>query len=187
MTYKHIPLITAIGLPVLFIIILAFVTILPNTQISPEYDFVHTDTSEQYNSGTGEVRFNNSYQVVDGKIVKKKIEISPALEAQDKMYFSQIEYKEAPTLYRYDIQANSSQEISFKDAQVLDISDTKKSPDGYSINFEYTNSGIFEMFGSQDNSGYFIKKDKGQKPLTGFESNMYYSENDIKIIGWIIN
>lgn len=184
MNKKHVPLIAAIALPVIFIIILVITIVTPSVTINPEFDFVYVDPSEQYRRSFDVFEYKNRYDVKDGKIIKVPIEIyvDPMLK-----YPEDIQYEDAPTLYLYDIEENTSREISFEEAQEFMFDRGPSSPDGYTIKFEYNNDGIFELFGSGNNdSGYFIVKGSGKKQLTGIDNTMhYYGDGEIDLIGWI--
>lgn len=188
MNKKHIPLIGAIALPIIFIIILALVILVPASKLNPQFDFVYINTGEQYNSRIGEIRFKNTYEVIDQKLVKKELVVSPQILAQEKLYLNQIEYKEAPTLFYYDFETESSREISFEEAQDFVIVKDVTSPDGYTVEFDSTHDGIFEIFGSDNSSGYVIQKDGVKKQIKGLSSGPYdLYRSDLQIIGWVNN
>ncbi len=183
MNKKHAPLIAAIALPIVFIIILALAIVVPSSRVNPKHDFVYVDTSEQYRTSFNGFQYKNMYEVKEGKISKValKINVDPMLK-----YPELIEYKDAPTLYYYDVDENTVREISFAEAQNLTLDKGPSSPDGYNLKFEYNSDGIFELFGSDNNSGYFITKGAGKKQLTGIAgTDYYYSSEDIKLIGWV--
>lgn len=186
MNTKHIPLIAAIALPILFIIVLALTISLPSSRIKPEFDFVYVDVTERYNDPYYvDVQYKNRYVVTDGKITLSPIKLAPS-PYKDISLSYEIEIVEAPTLYFYDVEENTSREISLEEAQKLSVDAGPASPDGYQIKFEYGNDGIFELFGSNDRTGYFITKGNGKKSLSGFDSSYgYYSSDDIELVGWI--
>ncbi len=183
MNTKHIPLLVAIALPILFIIILAVTLFVPSSKINPEFNFLYIDSSEQWKTSFNTFRYENTYEVENNKIVKKTIIYS---KSENLMYEDKIEKKDSPSLYLYDVEENTSKIITFEDAQDLDLEQGPSSPDGYTVKFEYNSDGIFELFGSNNDAGYYITKGSGKKILSGIGSSAdYYGQNDIKLIGWI--
>jgi len=180
MNTKHLPLIVAIALPIIFIIALALILIVPSSRIKPQFDFVYTDQSEEYNRNYYEIEYKNKYDIKEGKLTLTPIP-SRFSTRVDK---TGIEYKEAPTLYYYDVIENTSREVSFADMQNETFDAGPSSPDGYQVDHDYNSRGVFELFGSDSNSGYYISKGRGKKLLTGI-SSPYYGGDTIKVIGWI--
>lgn len=183
MNTKHMPLIVAITLPVIFVLILALVTLVPNMSIKPQHDFIYTIPDEKsYDYGYDLVRYKNSYDLKDGKIVLKPISSAPV--PRDKA-LSEVVYENAPLIYYYDIQNQTSREITFKEAQELTLQKGPSSPDGYTISYDTNHEGIFELFGSENDANYVITKGKGKKTLSGIVFDEMYYRADLNIIGWI--
>lgn len=169
MNNKNLPLIIGVALPIVFIVIIAIVIFAPSYFMKPAYNFIYTFDSNYY-------PYNKSYyKVENGKIIPETFTDKEKVDSS----------KNVPTLYRYDISKDASYVISYEEAKKLNLDPGPTSPDGYTVAYEYNHDGIFEIFGSNNNSrGYFIEKGNGKKRLSGFTNNNYYYGN-FKFIGWI--
>jgi hypothetical protein len=171
MKNKNFPIIVAVVLPIIFVIVIAFVAYIPNSAIKPQYNFIYiTSTGVVY----GSTNYSNMYDVENGHI---------ALEPQIVLP-NETNVQNAPKLYLYDVKDNSSHEITLVDAHAYTLDPGPSSPDGYTINYEYGEDGALGVFGSDNeaNTGYFIEKDSGRKKLSALSNNSY---NDFKLIGWV--
>ena len=57
---------------------------------------------------------------------------------------------------------------------------------GYTVAYDYSHDGIFELFGSNsNNNGLFISKGTGKKKLGGLAGNRYWHSSNFKLIGWV--
>jgi hypothetical protein len=173
---KHIPLLIGISLPVLFILVISAVIYLPVLSIKPQHDFIYVAQNEYapYDQASKYI-----YDIKDGKVITKP---------NTKKFPEQILLNEPPKLYMYDINTDTSHEISLADAQKLSVDPGPSSPDGYMVEYKYGHDGIFELFGSDNGSnGYYVSKDNGSKKLKGIVNfNGYWGYNEgFKIIGWI--
>ena len=183
---KHLTLIIGVSLPIIFIIIIAIVIFVPSLSIKPEHNFVYVDVNSNNNYYSGNV-YKNSFVIKDGKIVKEPASNLEYLQEQNKKYTN---YKliEAPTLYLYNVIENTAKQITLDEANNYTFDPGPSSPDGYTVKFERNSDGIFEIFGSNNNSsGYFIEKNRGKKKLTGLtlENGNYYYNSNFQLIGWI--
>ncbi len=183
MNTKHMPLIVAIALPITFVIILALVILLPNTQIKPSHDFIYTTaTNDQYGYYDGRSQYKNTYDLKEDKITLKPL-IIPTVSKDP--YMTAIAYENAPPIYYYDIENQTSKEISLEEAQKLSLIKGPSSPDGYSISYSTSHEGIFELFGSNNSTSFVITKGRGSKVLNGVVGYENYYRMDLNIIGWI--
>jgi hypothetical protein len=190
---KNIPLIIAIALPIVLIVLISLAIFVPPLLIKPQHNFIYSiDQSTGY-YGYSELKYE--YVIKNDQIV---LQDNPSAGKQETPpselppISSSIENRTpvvtAPTLYVYDVQNNSSREITFDEAKNYALTPGPSSPDGYIVSSEYNHNGIFELFGSDgSNSGFFITKNGHKKKLTGFsnlETSAYYL-NGFKLIGWI--
>ena len=181
MNTKHLPLIVAIALPIIFIITLAITLSIPASKIKPEFNFIYTDISQEYYKNYNMVQYKNMYDIKDKKLV-----LVPIISQKEDIYNkTQIEYKNAPTLYHYDVKTNITKEVTFEEMQKNTFEVGPSSPDGYHVAYEYDNNGIFDLFGSDSQSGFYIKKENGKKLLTGITEGYYYGDDGFNIIGWV--
>jgi hypothetical protein len=85
----------------------------------------------------------------------------------------------------YDVKTDSAHQVSFDQVKFLSIDPGPSSVDGYTVSYESGSSGIFDLFGTGDPSGYFISKGAAKKRLQGLAQNGYWSGANFKFIGWI--
>jgi hypothetical protein len=147
MNTKHLPLIVAIALPIIFIITLAITLSIPASKIKPEFNFIYTDISQEYYKNYNMVQYKNMYDIKDKKLV-----LVPIISQKEDIYNkTQIEYKNAPTLYHYDVKTNITKEVTFEEMQKKGIKSpnnndslmmTYGKPDGISNNL-YVGQGKF--------------------------------------------
>ncbi len=184
MLKKHLPLIVAIALPIIFIGILALVIAVPSMRINPQHDFVYVDKYERDANPYMVVTYKNEYVLKDGKLelypLNSRFDELSGIDKESR------EYRDAPKLYYYSVAENTSREISFADAQQLALVAGPSSPDGYTVKYEYNSDGVFELFGSDSGSEYVIAKGNARKTLTGMPSDAnYYGGYDFTLIGWV--
>ena len=188
MIKKHLPLIVAIALPIIFIGILAAAILIPSMRMNPQHDFVYFDYMESNAKAYpyAPVVFKNEYYVLDGKIAKRPLNAGVAVNQGMPAPGETYEYREAPTLLYYSMADQASREISYEDALKLSLVAGPSSPDGYTVKFEYNNDGIFELFGSDTGSEYVITKGAGKKILGGIVNDKpYYGGSEITVVGWV--
>lgn len=187
MNTKYVPLIVAITLPVVFMIVLAVVILVPNMNIKPSHDFLYTVFSEKqaYDTyGYGQVQYKNTYDIKNEKIVLKPLVFQKPIfdSGVPKPTFI---YEDSPKLYYYDIETQTSREITFEEATKLTLQKGPSSPDGYIVKYDSNTSGVFDLFGSNNSTGYVIAKGNGKKILSGITIDDRYYGNEITLIGWI--
>jgi hypothetical protein len=170
---KNLPLIVGIGLPVLFVIVLFIAVAIPNSNIHPGHDFVYTfDGVAPYYSDT----YRDTYAVQDGHIVPKPIQTTNTA--------SSAALKDRAPLYLYDVQNDSTHEISLADAQALSLVPGPSSPEGYTVDYRYGSEGIFDLVGGSHNeNGYYLVFKNGTRKLSGLGSN--YNGYNFHLIGWV--
>lgn len=177
MNLRYIPVVIAIALPFLFLAALSVVIYLPNIGIKPAHDFIYTSEPAARFDG-----FTHHYEVVDNQIVSRVV-IPEDIRTDVEPFLNPV----YPTLYRYDIETNTAKVITLEEAQALSIEPGPSSPDGYTVTFEYSHNGIFELFGSGGpDNGYIIMKGNGKKALPGITMHDYW-RGSVEVIGWVIN
>jgi len=170
MKHKNLPLLVGIALPVIFIIIMVIIIFTPALFVKPGHNFIYTNDSQ--------IPYNQSYRY-NYTIKDSHIDLTPVTIQEKTTVIEQL-----PKLYLYDVKAGASHEVSFAEVQKLTLDPGPSSPDGYSVNYDYSHSGIFELFGSRgDDSGYYISKGNGKKRLGGLSTDRY--NNNFKLIGWV--
>jgi hypothetical protein len=180
---KNLPLVVGIALPVVFVIVISIVLFVPSFFIKPQHDFLYTtDEREYYYNYNPE--YQNTYEVENGSIVVVPNTVNSNSNSNSD---SDIPLKgETPTLYRYDIETNTSHQITLEEAKNLSLDPGPSSPDGYAVSYHYGHDGIFELFGSDnDNNGHYISKGNARKRLATLSGDTYRSYGYFKLIGWI--
>jgi hypothetical protein len=188
MLKKHLPLVVAIALPIAFIGILAVAIMLPSMRMNPQHDFVYVDRNSVDKHSYEPIYFRNEYAVEGDRIVRRPLNVPQQNQALPGGYpYEGYRYEDAPTLYYYSVQDDTTREISFEEAEALAVTPGPSSPDGYTVSYEYNSDGIFELFGSSgSNSGYVITKGTARRSLTGMVTDPNgYGGYDFQLIGWI--
>lgn len=161
-----------VGLPIIFVIIMAAIIFLSSAGLQPKENFIYT-TEDNYAYG---YEYRNTYKVVEGKIVVDSNEVVPN---------SGFSPKDRPQLFLYDFAEKESRKISEEEAQKLLINPERFSDDGYEVRYDYSHNGIFEIFGSGNNSNnIYLYKGSKKRELKGIPATRY--RNDFRFIGWII-
>ena len=173
---KNIPLLVGIALPIIFILAISIIIFTPALFIKPQYNFLYSNTDSYYygdNNG-----YSNTYRVENNRL-----SLSPLPTTTG------VVYKGAnPPLYLYDVKNNSTHQVDWNEAKNFNIDRGPSSPDGYIVKYQYSNDGIFELFGSNGNqNGYVISKGNGSKKLNGLNLTAYGYNNsgNFKFIGWV--
>ena len=161
---KNIPLIVALSIPVLMIVLIATSIYLPALFIKPKTNFVY--------SVGGDYCSQIRYSVKSGKIIENEIE---KLENNYACH-----YRDARLFY-YDVERNTSREITLDETNNLTVDDSLKSPDGFEI---VPGSYSYDIFFFSGSSYYdkYLKKGAYSRKLNTIGSTSYY---DFKFIGWV--
>lgn len=166
----NIALTVGVALPLVFVAALSVAIFLPALFVNPGYDFLYIESipTHRYNNA---VYYQNTYIVENGHIALKPIPLRNE---------EVVKLEERPTLYRYDVQTDTSHEITFEKARNFTLDPGPSSPDNYTMRHHSGNYDFFSIFGSQNDNGYFISKDSMKKKLNGLSSR-----RNIELIGWI--
>lgn len=175
MNKKNLPIIIALALPILFVVIITGVLFVPTLSLKPSYNFIYSSNNGYY------PYYMNIYKVNDQKQVT--MEPNPSYNATNSYGYN--DSQNAPNLYMYDIITNTVKQITLEEAQRYVVDPGPSSPDGYQVNYNYNNNGIFEIFGGGSRrSGYVISKGSASKALPAMVGDAYYGS--YTFIGWII-
>ena len=172
---KNIPLLVGITLPVVFIFIISIVIFTPSLFIKPQYNFLYSNDNSYYSYNQG---YSNTYAVKDNHLSLNPLPTTTG-----------VTYKgDNPPLFLYNVKDNSIHQVDFNTAKDFVLDPGPSSPDGYTVEYKYSNEGIFGLFGGSSNNqnGYVISKGNGSKKLNGLGSNGYnYYQGNFKFIGWV--
>jgi len=171
---KNITLILGISIPILMILFVAGSIYLPELFIKPHFNFLYVsgdDSYYYYNSGY-------QYSVQNDKLVKNEIK-----QPENQNYNPpRVESK----LYIYDVAKNEAKEISFTEAQNLNLDSSVKSPDDFEVVYGSRDSGFFPFFwggGTDYNARYLSGHNVSKKLNLQLNGSSYY--NNFRFIGWI--
>ena len=167
---KNASLLLGISIPILMILFVAASIYLPSLFVKPKYNFLYVigDDYSYYNQ--------YQYSVKNGKLVKNEIQ-----RLEDKKLPPRIEAK----LYIHDVAKNESREISFEEAQKLNLDTSITSPDGFEIVYGSRGDGIFPFFfwSERDYSRRYLKGHNLTKKLNLQSDSSYY--RSFRFLGWI--
>lgn len=170
---RNVTLVIGISIPILMILFVAGSIYLPGLFIQPHTNFLYVSVDDSY------YYYNNGsqYSVQNNKLVKNEI------KQPTNQYYNPppLEVK----LYVYDVEQNKATEISFTDAQNLNLDSNTKSPDGFEV-VDGNNDGFFPFFwgsGTDYETRYLKGHSVSKKLNLQLNGGSYY--NNFRFIGWI--
>ena len=116
MIKKNITLVLGISIPILMILFVAGSIYLPGLFIKPHFNFVYVSGDDYYYYNYNQ----RQYSVQNGKLVKSEIK-----QPENQNYKPP---RGESKLYLYDVAKNESKEISFEEAQNLNLDSNTKFP-----------------------------------------------------------
>lgn len=186
---QNMPAIIAISLPVLLVLIIGFLSILPNLGPKPKYDFLFTkETSRSHYVNNSCIVYSFYYDIEGESIVKKQYvnSIFDKKEVSEPCYgYNQVVQEDLPELFVYKTQEDAVYPITFEDATKLKSRGKSISPDGYTASKRMVNRGILELFGGNNSGVYISKKNAYIKTSIGDSNDISYYDNDFSLITWI--
>jgi len=171
---KNSTLIIGISIPILMILFVAGSIYLPGLFIKPHFNFLYASGDDSY------YYYNNGYQysVQNDKLIKNELK-----QPENPNYNPP---RVEPKLYLYDVTMNEAKEISFADAQNLNLDSNTKSPDDFEVVYGSRGDGFFPFFwgGGTDYNARYLKGHNVSKKLNlQLNGGSYY--NNFRFIGWI--
>jgi hypothetical protein len=121
----------------------------------------------------------DQYSVQNRKLVRNEIQ-----RPENQIYQPPREVK----LYIHDVAKNESKEISFEEAQNLNLDSNTKSPDGFEVVYGSRGEGLFPFFflSERDYNTLYLKGRNVSKKLNLQLSGSYYNYYDnFRFLGWI--
>lgn len=174
MNKQNIPLVVGITLPLVLVVLVAIAVYLPRTFADPQYDFVYV-----VNDRTLYDRECETYVVDDaGQLT---IEAEGADDIAPRRRATCV--RGVATWYLYDVSAKEERKVTFDALEDMSLSDEPISPDGYWFVRDYSHSGIFELFGSNNRNEWFLENNSVRIPLDVSAQQYPY---DVSFIGWVI-
>lgn len=167
---KNITLVVGISIPILMILFVATSIYLPGFFVQPKYNFLYVSSDDYY--------YYNQYQysVQNGKLLRNEIK-----QPENRTYRWMRDVK----LYVCDVVKNESREISFEEAQNLNLDSNNVSPDGFEVTYGNRSEGFlpFFFFLERDYNTLYLKGHNLSKKLNLKLSGSYY--HNFRFIGWI--
>lgn len=164
---KNISLIIGIAIPIFMIFLIIISIYVPSLFApTPRFNFLYV-TEDSYGQYF-------QYVVENGKLVKREVKYP-------KHYTSRV-----ARLFVYDVSANEDKEVSFEEAQKLNLDASAKSPDGWEVVYGRREDGVFPLFFSvsRDYNVMYLKGHNTSKKLNLRSLGSYYYRNR-RFLGWI--
>lgn len=93
-------------------------------------------------------------------------------------------YNSGPSILRYySTKDDSTKSLTLEEAKRYRLNTSSKSPDGYSLVREDSNSGF--LFWGDHNSGWYLKDGAKKRRIELSNDSSYYSSRSVKFLGWI--
>lgn len=157
-------LILLFSVPAGIAVIAAIAVYGPNLFANPKYDFIYSYCSEY--DCTNHYFVNGSGQLA----VQSESASDPAYR-----------YKGNAVLRYYDASEDSTKDITVEQAQSYNLNTSSRSPDGYILEQERSESGF--LFWGGNDTGWYLKNGIRKKMVT-LENDNYYSDN-VRFFGWV--
>ena len=159
---KYLPAIFALSAPVIFVLgVVLYVTFF-TSPISPEYDFIMSNSRYSY-----VFSIENNRIKIDEERVEELKENKRDFYPEDELEF-----------WYYSVKEDTFEKIDIEEAEKLVLDKSKESPDGFEVKYIYS-YGVFNIFGTRSQRGYYIQKDnKGSK--------LNINDYGMSFIGWVI-
>jgi hypothetical protein len=183
---QNIVILTAFALPILLIIGVALSVYLPPLFLSTKYNFVYIMCAEskyRYNNCNNYIQ--KRYSVVNNKIIINNID--PTLDS-DNDKIPDINENYTTRIILHDTEKNESREISFEEAQTLTLNNFEISPDGVTVEDDYSGGSDFFIFGGSSSTyGYYLAKGEIKTKLKLiYDYDHYYYRDNFQFIGWVL-
>lgn len=166
---ENIPLVIGLSIPVVMIIFIAIAVYLPTMFVHvdpPQYNFLY-----MINNGTD----GYHYDVVKNKLTRKEIKTKNS-------YYNPNNY--GVKFFTFDFKTRRNLELSFEEAEQLNLNSNAESLDGFRIEYGRRSRGFFPFYsGYNYNERYLVKEGYSEKlKLYQTERNYY----NFRFLGWII-
>lgn len=195
---SRLPIILAIGVPVLFLLVVILTAWLPSLLARPQYDFVYY-TAKDY------ARLGDAFVLEGGSLKRACSQAGGSIEplpmpaqytkseattgSSDVMLYRQPDadceavYKRF-SFYRYDVKAKKSIKLTEQQALALKLSDERISPDGYTLE-RGGGSGLWFAgdYGSDDN--YYLKGKGASVELGELQTTTSSRYSGGTFVGWV--
>lgn len=157
-------LILLFSIPIGIAAIIAALVYIPRFFANPKYDFIY--------SLCPDYSCKDHYYVNDLGYVNK--------DRSDTNEYNY--YDRSASLRYYDAESDSTREITLEEASHYRLNTSSKSPDGYTLSSDTSDSG-FLFWGNYD-EGWYLKSGSKKKEVELATGRIYYSDS-IRFLGWV--
>jgi len=173
------PLFLIVGVPILFVAIVAIMVYLPASLAQPQYDFVYMSSDDYYYSTS------KNFFVQDGKIQAHILPSTAAQRLANKNFKESEEGKlksiRTAQFFIFDVKDNVVKPVSFEEVSKLRVNPSLLSPDGYEFIRSKRGGGIVSLFSFNSRGSVYVLK----KRLVVIE--LPIGNQRVKFMGWIVN
>lgn len=164
-TFKDLALLFSIPIGIFIIVIgLAYI---PRLMANPKYDFVYADCRR---GGCG---YSSDFGVDNGKFWQK-------------IRDERAEFDRQLAFYYHDVAKDTSRSVSFDELASYTLDSASRSPDGYALKRASGASSGFLFWSNHSDGGWQLEKDILRRPVSIVDnSQYYYGDQGIKLIGWV--
>lgn len=162
-----------LSVPIAIFIVVIAIAAVPRLLARPQYDFVYA-TCRTY-----DCKFDEQLSVNQAGQLRHREIATP-----------QHSYDEKPQvyLYYYEVKTDTSRPLTVDEAQKLTLDNASRSKDGYAFTRPSGDNSSFLFWSATESSGWYLEKGIAKQPVTIAEfSRYYYSEQDVKLIGWVLD
>ena len=174
------PLFLMVGVPILFVAVVAIMVYLPASLAKPQYDFVYI-SNDSYHYYSASENFFVQDERIQAYVLPSDVPQKLANENLKEYEKSELKNIRAEQFFIFDVKNKVAKPVSFEEVSKLRINPSSLSPDGYEFIRSRRAEGIFPffLFDSRD-GGYVLKKGLAtvKLPIGG---------SRVKFMGWIIN
>lgn len=156
-------LILLFAVPIGIAVFAALIIYTPRLFANPKHDFVYS-YCKNYNC-------RDSFNVDGAGHVTLKVNQT-----------TNYNHYENSTIHYYSADSDSTRALTLEEARKYRLDTSSKSPDGYSLAKEESDSGF--LFWGDYNSGWYLKNGVKKKPVELSSNDSYYSQN-INFLGWV--
>jgi hypothetical protein len=150
------------SVPIAIALLAAAFVYVPRLMANPQYDFVY--------AACPDYACRDSYSVSAGGTITRDPEpVNPTY------------YDTTARLYYYDAAKDSSRSLTLEEARRYQLDTSSKSPDGYTLTREDSDSGF--LFWSSSKEGWYLAAGLKKKEILLSEAYNYSRET--KFLGWV--
>ncbi len=184
---KNAIMVIAFALPVVLVAVVALSTYLPSLFFSTDYNFLYSSCTE----GAGSYSYDcNNYLQNRYTVVNNALAVNPIdpLQDADKNGVPDVKKNYTVHIFLHDTRKNESKEITFEEAQRLQLDGLLTSPDGVTISNDYERGAdFFFIFGGNSSYNRYLTKGRSKSKLNLINpDDQYYYRNNFQFIGWVL-